>query len=174
MFNWFAYFFVMFPFYCFWKAGAISGKWCILWMIAVTVVCFVQTATRHPRIPIYGIFTRMVLTVWVPGLLVWWVLISEATDMSFYEWSLGSYAGIAFFVITGYVFVTGGFMMAGEAGNVKAAGYHPYWDSLPAMWNPHGWNGSSPDVSVGAPSSGSSGPSKPSGPSSGGPYMPVQ
>ena len=136
MFRLFCVAFVIFPFFGLWKEGAMSGFWFTMTSIVILGVCLVQTATRADRTPIYEIFSRMVLTVYLPMLVFWWVIGNDA-DIGFWETTWYCFFGASILIAIGYVVVMGGMLALGLTAEARATGHHPYWDSLIPLWNPH-------------------------------------
>jgi hypothetical protein len=161
MFRLFSVAFMVFPFFGLWKEGILSGFWFVMTTIAILLVCLVQTATRSDRTPIYEIVTRMVLTAYLPFLVFWWVVGIEV-DMTFWEVTWYSFFGVAILVAIGYVVVMTGMAALGMSGAASATGHHAYWDSLPAMWNPHSITAGPSQHSRSAPTPAA--PSRPSRP----------
>jgi len=135
MFRLFCSGFMVFPFLGLWIEGAIGLTTFLVIAAVIGIVCSIQSATRSNRTPIYEIVGRAVLTAYIPWMVIWFGILERV--MGFWEATWLCFFGAYILLGVGYVIVTLGCSAVGATQMAKAEGYHPYWDTLPPIWNPH-------------------------------------
>lgn len=135
MFRLFCVVFLVLPFFGGWVEGGLTTSQFFWWTVGIVVTCVIQAAMRAPRTPQFEIFCRLLLCVYLPGLVAWWVLAEDVCTFWEYTWVM--FLGVAGWMAVTYPLTLLIQKMIGLP-IVNASGAHCYWDhsNMPAFLNP--------------------------------------